>query len=234
MRNRKSFLYSFLIIILFVGVSYLLCLILDESEVFLALLSKVGYSGAARAIFLSFQQLTGCSGRLALVLFFAVKAVNGTLFQEIFSCMEEAGPSSGASSSNPGNPVVPPIDQGVQSEVNQDAIWEEVDAEERRKEEELRNSKEWKESEQHLLKIEDMKKSIGQRAKEIAQERGLSSERCEAVEDAAKYIAEDVEDIAERQQLRFLRSLMRDLNNPNSESWERIEKEVKRWRPWED
>lgn len=37
-----------------------------------------------------------------------------------------------------------------------------------------------------------MKKSIGQRAKEIAQERGLTPGRCEAVEDAANYIAEDV------------------------------------------
>ncbi|CAI8594985.1 unnamed protein product [Vicia faba] len=65
----------------------------------------------------------GCSGRLALVLFFAVKAVNGTLFKDFFSCMEEAGPSSGASSSNPGNPVVPPIDQGLHGEVKQDEFW---------------------------------------------------------------------------------------------------------------
>ncbi|KAI5382353.1 Cytochrome c oxidase subunit 3 (mitochondrion) [Lathyrus oleraceus] len=159
--------------------------------------------------FFSIYWWGGCSGRLALVLFFAVKAVNGTLFKDFFSCMEEAGPSSGASSSNP-------------------------DAEERRKEEELRNSKEWKESERHLLKVENIKKSIGQRAKEIAQERGLTPGRCEAVEDAANYIAEDVEDLAENQQVSFLVNLMRDLNNPNSESWERIEEEVKRWRSWED
>ena len=230
MRNQ-NFLYSFLLL---VGVSYLLCLILDESEVFWALLSKVGYSGTTRAIFISFLKVTGCSGRLALVLFFAVKAVNGTLFKDFFSCMEEAGPSSGASSSKPGNPVVPPIDQGVHGEVSQDEVWDAVDAEERRKEEELRNSKEWKESERHLLKVENIKKSIGQRAKEIAQERGLTPGRCEAVEDAANYIAEDVEDLAENQQVSFLVNLMRDLNNPNSESWERIEEEVKRWRSWED
>lgn len=164
--------------------------------------------------------------------FFAVKVVNGTLFQEIFSCMEEAGPSSGASSSNPGNPVVPPIDQGVHDEVSQDEVWDAVDAEaeERRKEQELRNSKEWKESERHLLKVENGMKSIGQRAKE----RGLNPGRWEAVEDAAKHIAEDVADLPEEQQLRFLGHLMRDLNNPNSKSWERIEEEVKRWRSWED
>lgn len=142
--------------------------------------------------------------------------------------------SSGTSSSNPGNPVVPPIDQGVHGEVKQDTIWDAVEAEERRKEEELRNSKEWKESERHLLKVENLKKSIGQRAKEIAQERGLTPGRCEAVEDAAKYIAEDVEEIHEKKQLHFLVNLMRDLNNPNSEPWERIEEEVKRWRSWED
>lgn len=44
--------------------------------------------------------------------------------------------------------------------------------------------------------MENIKKSIGQRAKEIAQERGLTPGRCEAVEDAANYIAEDVEDLA--------------------------------------
>jgi hypothetical protein len=82
--------------------------------------------------------------------------------------------------------------------------------------------------------VENIKKSIGQRAKEIAQERGLTPGRCEAVEDAANYIAEDVEDLAENQQVSFLVNLMRDLNNPNSESWERIEEEVKRWRSWED
>lgn len=107
MRNRNFLIYLFLIILLFVGVSY--CLILGESAVFWALLSKVGYSGATRAIFLSFLKLTDCSGRLALVLFFAIiKALNGILFQEIFSCMEEAGPSSSTPSSKPGNPVVPP------------------------------------------------------------------------------------------------------------------------------
>jgi predicted metal-binding protein len=169
---------------------------LGESEVFWALLSKVGYSGTTRAIFIPFIKLTGCSGRLALVQFFAVKAVNGTLFKDFLSCMEEAGPSSGASSSNPGNPVVPPIDQGLHGEVKQDEVWDAVDAEERRKEEELRNSEEWKESERHLLKVENMKKSIGQRAKEIAKERGLTPGRCEAVEDAANYTAEDVEDLA--------------------------------------
>ena len=142
--------------------------------------------------------------------------------------------SSGTSSSNPGNPVVPPIDQGVHGEVQQDTIWDAVDAEERRKEAELRNSKEWKESERHLLKVENVKKAIGQRAKEIAQERGLTPGRCEAVEDAAKYIAEDVEEVPEKQQVHFLVKLMRDLNNPNSEPWERIEEEVKRWRSWED
>ncbi|KAL5078977.1 hypothetical protein RYX36_007398 [Vicia faba] len=125
-------------------------------------------------------------------------------------------------------------ESGLHDEVKQDEVWDAVDADERRKEEELRNSKEWKESERHLLKVENIKKSIGQRAKEISQERGLTPGRCEAVEDAANYIAEDVEDLEENQQVRFLVSLMRDLNNPNSKSWERIEEEVKRWRSWED
>lgn len=83
-------------------------------------------------------------------------------------------------------------------------------------------------------KIEDGKKSRSLRAKEIAQEKGFNPERCEAVEDAAKHIAEDVEDFPEKQQLGFLAKLMRDLNNPNSEAWKRIEEEVQKWRSWED
>ncbi|GAB2236426.1 hypothetical protein Droror1_Dr00028065 [Drosera rotundifolia] len=50
-------------------------------------------------------------------------------------------------------------------EVSQDAVWDAVDSEESRKFLELRNSKEWKETEQHLLKLEDGKHSIGQRRK---------------------------------------------------------------------
>ena len=213
----------YLIIVFLVG---LLFLILDEREVFLALLSKFIYSGTRRAIFISILNLAGYSGRLAPVLFFVVKAA------EIFYSMDDAGPSSGACS-KPGNPVVPPVDLRV-DEVNQDELWNALETEELRKEKELMDSREWKESESHLLKVENLKKSLGQRAKEIAQERGLNPGRCEAVEDAAKHIAEDAEDLPEKQQLRFLVNLMRDLNNPNSELWERIEEEVKRWRSWED
>lgn len=98
--------------------------------------------------------------RESLLLSFAWRALNGTLFQEQICWMEAAGPSSGASSSNAGNHFVPPIDQGVQyqnDEVSQDEVWDAVDAEERRKDQELRNSKEWKETERHLLKVENQK-----------------------------------------------------------------------------
>ncbi|GER45629.1 glycerol-3-phosphate acyltransferase 1 [Striga asiatica] len=108
-------------------------------------------------------------------------------------------------------PVVPPQGQGVEDqnyEVSQDEVWNAVDEEERRKYQELRNSKEWQERERHILKIEDGKKAIGQRAKEIAQGRGFTPARCDAVEDAAKYVVDD-------------------LNNPKSEAWERIDEEVK-------
>lgn len=70
-RNRH-FLYSFLIIILLVGVSYFLCLILCSIDVFFALLSKVGFSVGGRA--LSFALCTlGCSGFLASAIAFFVK-----------------------------------------------------------------------------------------------------------------------------------------------------------------
>ena len=148
-----------------------------------------------------------------------------------WSYMMQPPDASGASSSNAGNHSVPPIGQGVEDpnyEVPQDEVWEAVEASEERK---LRNSKEWKETERHLLKIEEGKKAIGQRAKEIAQGKGFNPGRCEAVEDAAKYIAEDV---PEKQQLGFLAKLMRDLNNPNSEAWERIDEDIQKWRSWED
>lgn len=82
-----------------------------------------------------------------------------------------------------------------------------------------------------LTRIEQRKQSIGQRAKEIAQERGWNPIRSSDVEDAAKYIAEDVEDIPEQWLLNFLARLRGDLENPNSEMWKRIKLEAKRWRP---
>jgi hypothetical protein len=84
-----------LIIILLISFSYLLCLILGESEIWWALLSKVGYSGTTRAIFILYSKVTGCSGGLVLVPFFAVKAMNGDLLQEVLCMfMEEGGPSN--------------------------------------------------------------------------------------------------------------------------------------------
>ena len=54
------------------------------------------------------------------------------------------------------------------------------------------------------------------------------------MEDAAKYIADDVEDLPEKRQRGFLAKLMHDLNNPNSEAWQRIDEKVREWRPWEE
>nr|YP_010127563.1 uncharacterized protein KQ602_mgp37 [Bougainvillea spectabilis]QPP04887.1 uncharacterized protein [Bougainvillea spectabilis] len=217
-------LYLFLIIL--VGLLGLIC---HGNEL---LLENIFYSSTTRAILVMFLNLAGCSGRLALVLFFVVKAVNGTLFQDIFCSMmnmDEAGPSSGACS----NHGIPTVDQTTVNEVDQDELWKAVEAAEKKKEED-----EWKKlqesCERHRLRLEGYKKALSQRAKEMAQEQGLNPGRCEAVEDAAMYFAEDAEDLPEKEQLPFLAKLMRELKNPKSDLWERIEKEVKRWRSWED
>ncbi|GLT44485.1 hypothetical protein SLE2022_349490 [Rubroshorea leprosula] len=107
-------------------------------------------------------------------------------------------------------------------------------SEERREELELRNSKEWRESEEHIQKVESKKKLMAQRAKEIARERGYNPLRCEAVEDAARDVAERVEDIPEKQQLGFLANLIRNLNDPSTDTWGDIHEEVRKWRSWEE
>jgi hypothetical protein len=145
--------------------------------------------------------------------------------------------ASGASSSNAGNQSVPPLGQSVEDqnyEVTQEEVWKAVEASEASEERELRNSLEWKETECHIQKVEGMQTEIGRRAKEIARGKGFNPGRCEAAEDAAIYIAEDVEDIPEKEQIGFLVKFMRSLNNLNSETWERINEEIKKWRSWED
>lgn len=106
--------------------------------------------------------------------------------------------------------------------------------EEQREELELRNSKEWKESERHILRLESKKTDFALRAKEIAKSKGLNPLRCEAVEDAARHVAETVEDIPELQQLNYLSNRMRNLNDPTSDTWKEINEEVKKWRSWDD
>jgi len=203
---------------------YFICTILGWVELFQTAFSKLGLAVGCRALSLSLWQM-GCPGYLASGIGLAVRGI----LEDTQVFMDNAGPSSGTSS-NPGNPSVPIVVEVVDEDENE--VWKAVEAEED-KEKKLMLSKEWKESERHLLKVEDLKKTIGQRAKEIAEQRGLNPGRCEAVEDAAKHMAEDVEDLPTKKQVRFLVNLMRDLNNPNSELWERIEEEVKRWRSWE-
>ena len=75
---------------------------------------------------------------------------------------------------------------------------------------------------------------IGQRAKEIAQERGFNPDKCDAVEIAAKYVARDALELEEKKQLPSLTRLKKSLENLNSQAWHRILQEVKEWRPWDD
>ena len=72
----------------------------------------------------------------------------------------------------------------MMDEVHQDELWDALEASQKKEEERSsstgkerseRESKEWKESERHLLKVEDLKKTIGQRAKE----QGSNPGRCD-------------------------------------------------------
>ncbi|KAM7249838.1 hypothetical protein ACFE04_019617 [Oxalis oulophora] len=83
-----KFFFSFLILLL--AIFYLLFLMLDLIDVFWALLSRMGCSVATRAMYISFLRMTGCSGSMALVLFFAL-----SLSKEGICYMEDAGPSTG-------------------------------------------------------------------------------------------------------------------------------------------
>lgn len=103
--------------------------------------------------------------------------------------------------------------------------------EESRRERELRASKEYKAVERHNDRRDTRIKEIRQRAKEIAQERGFNPDKCDAVEDAADYVASHAEELAEGEQLRYLTRLKHSLENLNSHTWGRILEEVKRWRP---
>lgn len=103
--------------------------------------------------------------------------------------------------------------------------------EESRRERELRASKEYKAVERHNARRDKHIKEIRQRAKEMAQERGFNPDECDAVEDAADYVASHAEELAEGKQLGYLRRLKRSLENWNSPTWGRILEEVKRWRP---
>ncbi|XP_048129141.1 uncharacterized protein LOC125313447 isoform X2 [Rhodamnia argentea] len=103
--------------------------------------------------------------------------------------------------------------------------------EESRRERELRASKEYKAVERHNEKRDRGIKEIGQRAKEIAQERGFSPGKCDAVEDAANYVALQAEDLEEKKQLPFLKRTKGSLNNWNSYTWREILDHVKKWRP---
>ena len=92
MRNTRArlFFFSFLILFGLLAIFYLLCLMLDFLDVFWALLSRMGCSVATRAMYISFIRMTGCSGSMALFLFFAL-----SLSKEGICYMEDAGPSTG-------------------------------------------------------------------------------------------------------------------------------------------
>lgn len=78
---------------------------LDSIDVFWALLSKVGFSVGWRA-FYAFLLKMGCPGSLALVLSFAWRALNGTLFQEQICWMDNhRGWTSIFESSSGGNSI---------------------------------------------------------------------------------------------------------------------------------
>lgn len=109
------------------------------------------------------------------------------------------------------------IGQGVEdknNEVSQDAIWDAVEKEELEYKELLPASK----TDNRRWKGSDRPTSEGNSSTK------LNQGRCEA--DAA--VAEDVEKEQEENQLGH--KLMRDLNCPNSETWERIDEEVQKWR----
>ncbi|MCE5165917.1 hypothetical protein HAX54_013148, partial [Datura stramonium] len=80
-------------------------------------------------------------------------------------------------------------------------------------------------------KLDARIKAFFQQAKAISQERGFSPGKCNAVKDAADYVASDVKDMPATSQLCFLTRLRHDLENENSETWGLIEREVRRWRP---
>lgn len=79
-----------------------------------------------------------------------------------------------------------------------------------------------------------MKKSIGQKAKAIAQIIGLNPDRCYAVEIAALDLAEEADNLPENGQVQYLLNLRKEIKNYNSESWDKIILKLREERPWEN
>ena len=104
------------------------------------------------------------------------------------------------------------------------------ESEESKRELELRASKEYKAVERHNERRDTRIKEIRQRAKEIAQDWGLSPDKCDAVEDAANFVALQAEELDENKQLPFLWRARKNLEKRNSQTWREIFDEVKRWR----
>ncbi|KAL3508571.1 hypothetical protein ACH5RR_027972 [Cinchona calisaya] len=127
-------------------------------------------------------------GRVALI-------YEGSLPPNWVLSLMEGFPLYGGDGCGPSSSKGPRIDLNLppRPEPEQEPPETSPEEEERRRDwEELRASKEYKESERHLNMIEGRIKDIKGRAREIAQERGFSPEKCDAVEDAAEYIADDV------------------------------------------
>lgn len=77
--------------------SFFFFLKVDALDLFWTLLSRAGCSFGALAMYISFIKITGCYGGLALLLSFAMRALNGMLFSDFVSWMAVGG--DGASSS---------------------------------------------------------------------------------------------------------------------------------------
>lgn len=111
-----------------------------------------------------------------------------------------------------------PDDEGASQPIREPLLSEE----EKLKDVDLRQSREWRETEKHLTKVTEIKKSIGQNAKAIAQIIGFNPYRCDAVEMAALDLAEEADNLPENRQVQYLVNLGRGMNNYNSESWDKI------------
>lgn len=94
-------------------------------------------------------------------------------------------------------------------------------------------SSEYRQCESHLLRFEEGKESLVQMTKDMAIAKRLSTERCDAVEDAARLIVDEMTDESSNDTKQLVR-LHSKLQDPTSEAWERIRIELTKYRSWDD
>lgn len=100
---------------------------------------------------------------------------------------------------------------------------------------EIMKSQEWQEADNLNTRIEKFKEHMSLQAKEIAQQRGFTTEQCDSIQIATIYVAEQNEDKNNKKnEITRLVALARQMGKKDSKFWNEVKKEVNKSRSWEN